>query len=116
MEVVYEVMSTIMMYKEIFPFNLIDLDDSNTCLPEFPTSKNKKSVVFYNNEPMELVSKTKILLVPFCDSSLFTPDIQSIETEMLKFAKKHKIKAEDNNCLHILKTVKHYVFHGFVII
>lgn len=108
--------STLILYKDIFPFNLLDLDDSNTCLPEFPTSKNKKSIVFFNNKAMEIVSKTKILIIPFCDCSLFMPDITEIETEMLKFAKKHKISADDNNCLHIIKTIQQYVFHGFCII
>lgn len=103
------------MYKEQFPFNLIDLDDSNTIIAEFPTSKNKKSIVYFVH-PVLIKSKNKLLIVPFCECDLFTPDISEIEKEMLAFAIENKIKAFDNNCLHIIKTIRGYVYHGFTII
>lgn len=103
-------------YQEIFPFNLLDLDNIDLLIPKFKTTKNKKSIVYFNNKPTEIVSKNKILIVPFCDCGLFTQDIESIEQEMLSFARTHKIMACNDNCIHITKMVDDYKYHGFSIL
>lgn len=91
------------------------MDNKNLNVAEFPTSKNKRSLIYYDGTH-EIKSKNKIIIIPFCDSGLFTPDIRIIEQELLLFAKEKKIQALENNCIHIIKTIKKLVYHGFCII
>lgn len=91
------------------------MDIKNLNISEFPTSKNKRSIVYFD-KPIEIKSKNKILIVPFWDHSLLTPDIRAIEQEMLEFAQENKIAATEDGCIHMLKTIKKFVYHGFAII
>lgn len=103
------------MYKEVWPFQLIDLDNKNVSVPEFPTTRNKRSIVYFDG-PVEIKTKNKILIIPFAECSLYTPDIREIENEMLDFAKENNIIAGEDCCIHILRTIKRFVYHGFAII
>lgn len=103
------------MYKEVWPFNLVDLDNTNITIPQLPTSKNKRCIVYFDG-PCEVKAKNKILVVPFWDCGLYTPDIVLIEKEMLLFAKENNISAGEDNCIHLIKTMKNSVYHGFAMI
>lgn len=104
------------MLKEIWPFNLIDLDNTAIEIPQLPTSRGKKSIVYYAGVPVLVKSKNKILIPPFYDCSLYISDISLIEKEMLKLAKEKNIAANDDNCLHLIKSIQQYVYHSFVIL
>lgn len=103
------------MYKDVYPFQIIDFDNKNTTVAEFPTLRNKKSIVYFAG-PAEIKTKNKIIVVPYCDWGLIIKDVVEIENEMLEFAKDNGIKACEDNCIHIIKTIKKYVYHGFAII
>lgn len=103
------------MYKECWPFNLIDLDNSDIGIAHLPTARNKRCIVYFE-KPCEIKAKNKILVVPFYDCDLFTPDILQIEKEILTFAKEKNINACEDNCIHLIRTIKDFVYHGFAII
>lgn len=94
---------------------MIDLDNTDITIPQLPTSKNKRCIVYFDG-PCEIKAKNKILVVPFWDSGLYTPDIVAIEQEILEFALENKIYANEDNCLHLIRTIKNFVYHGFAVI